>query len=392
VQIGKLLGGLTAAEFLDRYWQKRPLLIRNAIPGFELGLDADELAGLACTYDAESRLILEKPGGRSWEVRHGPFEPEIFRDLPDSHWTLLVQDVEKHVPRLAALLGRFRFVPDWRVDDLMVSYAAAEGSVGPHVDQYDVFLLQASGRRRWRVQSEPPAEERLVPGLELRILENFDPDEEWLLGPGDMLYLPPGIPHHGVAAESCLTCSIGFRSPGYREMLSGYLDHVIRRTDALLHYADPDLRPQGNPGEITPNSLERVRNILRDHLSRADESLDRWFGAFITEPKERFQDRTREASLTLAELRAALEGGQTLLRDPASRLAYIRLGEDSGYLYANGTEYPVEATAAALAETITAKWVIAREGLDRGRLDEAAWRLLTRLVNEGHLYLEHNDA
>ena len=191
--------GMPAVEFLGRYWQKRPLLIRQAFPGFESPVTPDDLAGLACEEIAPSRIVVHRPRGDRWELRHGPFAEGDFARLPKTRWTLLVQDCDKLLAEVGALLCEFRFVPDWRLDDVMISYAVDGGSVGPHLDQYDVFLLQAQGRRRWSISVDPRAPTEFRPGLPLKLLQSFLPTHDWVLEPGDMLYLPPGVPHHGVA-------------------------------------------------------------------------------------------------------------------------------------------------------------------------------------------------
>lgn len=184
--------GMTPARFLRDYWQKRPLLVRNAFPGLHPPISGDELAGLACEPYALARLVLHDAASDQWTVETGPFEESRFADLPEEDWTLLVQDVDKWDRDVAALLGHFRFLPDWRIDDIMVSFAAPGGSVGAHVDQYDVFLLQASGHRHWMIDSRAGAPSAFRPDQPLKLLQRFEPDEEWLLEPGDMLYLPPG--------------------------------------------------------------------------------------------------------------------------------------------------------------------------------------------------------
>ncbi len=213
-----LLGGLSEEQFLREHWQKKPLLVRGAMPGFRDPVDPDELAGLACEDGVESRIVRERGGAHPWEVTYGPHEERVFHALPDRGWTLLVQEVNRWVEDAALLLDRFGFLPSVRVDDVMVSFAAPGGSVGPHLDSYDVFLVQGHGQRRWRWGSRPARDVRFREGLELRILERprFDRDE--VLGPGDMLYLPPGFAHHGVAVTPCLTYSIGFRAPNQGEM------------------------------------------------------------------------------------------------------------------------------------------------------------------------------
>lgn len=203
-----LLGGLTPAQFMRGYWQKKPLLIRQAIPGVASPVSRDALFELAADYDAESRLITHFRN--KWQLSHGPFEPGSLPAVTRKAWTLLVQGLDLHVDAARALLDRFRFIPDARLDDLMISYATDGGGVGPHFDSYDVFLLQVEGRRRWRVGAQKDLS--LQPDVPLKILENFEPSDEWVLEPGDMLYLPPHIAHDGVAEGECMTCSIGFRA------------------------------------------------------------------------------------------------------------------------------------------------------------------------------------
>ena len=194
-----LLGQLDTRSFLELHWQKRPLLVRGALPGIDPGLNAEELAGLACEDGVDSRLVLERDGRHPWDVRFGPFSRQDFASLPATHWTLLVQEVDRLLPGVAALLEHFRFVPNWRIDDVMVSYAAPGGSVGPHVDNYDVFLIQAAGHRKWSLGAGPlPDPAPCLPDLGLEILESFEPAASWELEPGDMLYLPPRLAHHGV--------------------------------------------------------------------------------------------------------------------------------------------------------------------------------------------------
>src|SRR5690606_36453513 len=187
------------AKFLREYWQKHPVLIRQAFPGYRPPLEPEDLAGLACEPYALSRLIVHDAATGAWQVEHGPFEEERFPRQTGRDWTLLVQDVDKWDRDVAALLEHFRFLPDWRVDDVMASYAAPDGSVGAHLDQYDVFLLQASGNRRWAIDTRPDAPKDFRPDQELKLLQVFRPDHDWVLAPGDMLYLPPGVPHHGFA-------------------------------------------------------------------------------------------------------------------------------------------------------------------------------------------------
>lgn len=316
-----LLGGLSPKSFLRRHWQKRPLLVRGAFPGFRDPLRAGELAGLACEEGVESRLVLVRGGTRPFQVVPGPQDEGRLSRLPATHWTLLVQGVDRQVAAVARLRDRFRFVPDWRIDDVMVSLASPFGSVGPHLDSYDVFLIQGLGRRRWRVQLRPdPA---LRAGLDLRVLRRLEADEDWILEPGDMLYVPPGVAHHGVALEESLTYSIGFRAPSHAELLAGALHRRIRAMPSSLLYSDPDLAPSRQPGEIDRAAIARLRRILARELERlAGPDLERCLGELLTEPRDASLRPPRRISPTALGRR--ITGGGALVRSDASRIAFIR--------------------------------------------------------------------
>ena len=238
----QLLGGLTAREFLRDYWQKKPLLVRQAIPDFESPISPDELAGLALEEEVESRLVIEH-GERPWELQRGPFIEDTFQDLPERDWTLLVQAVDQFVPEVAELLEDFKFLPKWRIDDLMISFAAPGGGVGPHFDNYDVFLLQAHGHRRWQIGQMCDADSPLLPHADLKILAQFEPTDEWVLAPGDMLYLPPRLAHCGTAEDDCMTYSVGFRAPSAAEVLTHFTDFLGQFLPDEERYSDPDIQP-----------------------------------------------------------------------------------------------------------------------------------------------------
>lgn len=275
-----LLGGLTAARFFDEYWQKQPLMIRQAIPGFTGVLSPDELAGLACEEDAQSRLVLHQRG--KWQLESGPFDETHFSRLPKKNWTLLVQGVNHFLPEAAELLQRFNFVPTARLDDLMVSFAPDGGGVGPHFDSYDVFLLQGMGKRLWRISDQDDMQ--LVDGAPLRILQNFHGKEEWLLEPGDMLYLPPRYAHWGIAVGECMTYSIGFRAPSAQELGVQFLSYLQDKLQLDGMYADADLQPQQYAPEISEQMIGKVTKILED--IRWDENeIIHFLGTYLTEPK-----------------------------------------------------------------------------------------------------------
>lgn len=379
----RLLGGLSPSEFLDQHWQKRPLLLRQALPAFRTPLTPDELAGLACEADVESRIVLERDGHQPWCLLQGPFDEARFASLPETHWTLLVQECNRYVPELAALLDRFDFIPGWRVDDVMVSYAPTEGSVGPHVDQYDVFLLQGLGRRRWQISTRPVAEDNLIPDLDLRIMRNFQATDEWVLEPGDMLYLPPGVAHYGVALEDCMTFSVGFRSPTLAEMITAYVDEAVTRLTEYDRYHDPDLCLQAHPGEITAGARQRVRDCLRALLAD-DATLDQWFGRFVTEAKSPQRGPLTPPLLEPLALRAAIEHAGGLQRSEEVRFAFIRDGADLT-LFVDGNAYPVGRHAAPAAMRLCDRRQLQSDDL---ALDNDAWlALLSELYTSGYVEL-----
>jgi len=278
------LGNLTEEEFLSIYWQKKPVLIRQAFPKFESPIEPDELAGLAMQDGVLSRLILEKGGEHPWELRHGPLPEGTFESLGDSHWTVLVQEVDRHVPDVADLFDRFTFLPNWRKDDVMISFAAKDSGVGAHIDSYDVFLLQGSGRRRWEIgEALSEREARYKEGLDIRILDNFVVTETFELEPGDMLYLPPGVPHNGISLEPCLTYSFGFLAPTRAEIVSDFGDWHQSRFGAI-RYGDPDRMGGRNPGLISEHDINRVLRLLQQ-VPTERHALAEWFGAFITRPQ-----------------------------------------------------------------------------------------------------------
>ncbi|MGR2738997.1 ribosomal protein uL16 3-hydroxylase [Billgrantia sp. Q4P2] len=333
-----LLGGLTPAEFLRDYWQRQPLLIRGAFPDFESPLDPDELAGLACEEGIEARLVEEDGPNGPWQVSHGPFDEAVFGELPERDWTLLVQAVDHYVPEVAELLDRFDFLPRWRLDDVMISYAPPGGSVGPHVDQYDVFLLQGSGRRRWQLGGKVADDAPIIPGIDLRILERFEvePGDDWVLEPGDMLYLPPGWAHHGVSqTDDCMTYSVGFRAPSADEAITSYADYLGEQLPPSLRFSDAGMAPPTDPAELDDASLERMRRLILGTLDDPAQ-LAQWFGRVMTQPKYVDQLVPSETPTDVDELVALLQEGEELTRSPGSRFAWHALNESRATLFADG--------------------------------------------------------
>ena len=336
------------SAFLRDYWQKRPLFIRNPWRGWNNPLTPDELAGLACEHGVESRLV-RQTAPRSWDLTDAPLSSADFAEEDTAPWTLLVQAVDHHIPEVAALLEQFRFIPNWRIDDVMVSYASDGGGVGPHFDQYDVFLVQGLGRRRWQVGARCDERTALLPHDSLRLLADFQPTDEWVLEPGDILYLPPGFAHDGVAlGEDCMTYSIGFRAPSRAELVSGWADHVIDMLDEDDRYSDPDLTPAANPGEIAPQALDRLHHMVTEALADRD-SFARWVGALVTAPKSDLIDWSPMESVTPQAVEADLAAGGILERNPACRFALIRSGSEHLTLFVDGDARDCGGAVARLA-------------------------------------------
>ena len=276
-----LLGGLSVNHFLRDYWQKKPLLIRQAMPGFSGLLSQRQLLDLACDPDAQARAVVHRRN--KWELYHAPFEAEDFAGMEKMKWTVLVQGVNHYLPQAAELLQHFNFVPHARLDDLMVSYASKGGGVGPHFDSYDVFLLQGAGRRRWQISQQK--ERRLIEGAPLKILQDFRVEQEWVLEPGDMLYLPPQCAHNGIAEDGeCMTYSIGFRTPAYHELAEQFLVYLQDHIRIQSMYADPDLKAQKHPSEISSAMLDQVEQAI-DRIQWKRRDVAAFLGSYLSEPK-----------------------------------------------------------------------------------------------------------
>ncbi len=380
------LGKLTIQTFLKRYWQKSPRLIRQAFPDIISPISPNELAGLSCEPGVESRLVIKTRKKPGWLVRHGPFKTADFKTLPEKNWTLLVHDSDKHLPELADVLENFHFIPSWRIDDLMISYAVDGGSVGPHVDSYDVFLLQVQGQRRWCI-----TQKQLMPlvkqGLELSLVRSFRPQHEWLLNPGDMLYLPPGVAHHGTAVGECMTFSIGMRAPADVEMLADLDAWLIKRTDMKARYTDPGLLPAtSDPGQIRSKTRAKIRKRVRDALHMDNDGLDEWFGCFITEPKPWLAPGTPRRRLTPETLKAQLTKHGKLLRNRAISMLWCAAGSRQIKLFSNGHCHVLPAGFADFARMLCSQRIYTKNMLAFWLRKRLAARLLAELYNQGLLY------
>ncbi len=276
-----LLGGLTVKEFLRDYWQKKPLLIRQAIPGFKGLLDPQQLIGLACRDDVQARLVTYQR--KQWKLRNEPFVPGDFEGLSKKGtWSVLVQGVNHFLPAGAELARQFNFIPHARFDDLMVSYAPKGGGVGPHFDVYDVFLVQGMGHRRWQISTQK--DRTLIEGAPLRLLKDFKVEQEWVMEAGDVLYLPPHCAHNGIAEDDCMTYSVGFRTPWYQELAEQFLVYLQDRIEIGGTYADPNLKPQVHPSEIGADMLQQVSQTI-SKVKWDDEDVANFLGCYLSEPK-----------------------------------------------------------------------------------------------------------
>ena len=374
--------------FLRDYWQQKPLLIRNPWKEWTNPLDPDELAGLACEPEVESRLVVGAQG--SWAVEHGPLAEARFARLGQEPSTLLVQAVDHHIEEVADLISPFRFIPNWRIDDVMVSYATDGGGVGPHYDQYDVFLIQGHGRRRWRVGQLCDDSSPLLPHDELRLLEEFRTTDEWLLEPGDILYVPPRFAHDGVAVgDDCMTYSVGFRAPARSELISHYVDDLVAELEDDDRYADPGLVTQTNPGEISAGALASLHRMATEKL--ADPAIfARWFGSYSSTRKYPEIDWSPEDLITEENARALLASGNNLTRNPASRFSFIRQDDGGCLLFVDGTCFDCDHLTSAFAQELC------RVSNMNIRTDQASAQpvaiLIMQLMNQGSIAFEEADA
>ena len=375
-----------ARRFLRDHWQKQPVVIRNPWGEWRNPLDPDELAGLACEEGVESRLVAHAADHPL--VEHGPLPETRFTALGDAGWTFLVQAADQHAPDVAALIEPFRFVPDWRIDDVMVSYATDGGGVGPHYDQYDVFLIQGLGRRRWRVGPQASSDTPLHPHDDLRLIADFEASDEWILEPGDILYIPPRFAHDGIAiGGDCMTYSIGFRAPSRGELIEGW---CVDRVDATVdddRYADPDLTIQSNAGEITPAAIDRLHAMVIEALSDRD-AFARWFGTFNSQPRYPEVDWSPPSPVGSADVQAMLTRGAVLGRNPACRFSFIR--EDQAVLlFVDGQCHDCTGESAMLAERICAQPALTGDAAMAA--SGAAVSLVALLINAGSLAFLDED-
>ncbi len=329
------LGTLSAEQFLNDYWQQQPCLIRAAYPDFKPLIDADELAGLACEAEVEARIVTQDQAG--WQLLHGPFSEPDFAKLPSSHWTLMVQGVDQWLPEAATLMEDFNFIQRWRRDDLMVSYAVQGGGVGPHYDQYDVFLLQANGKRRWQIGEQFDEHSPRITPSPLLQLANWQPQKEWDLAPGDMLYLPPGIGHNGIALDNdCMTYSIGFRAPSIAEAAGGVADLAAEAYSEAQRYRDPTPSSDLNTGEINTDHISKLSEMLHQ-VANNQHLLRQWLGQQATQTNHNIPLLPNIGNNKNHQITKQLESHLYLRHALGTRFAYTEASDtNSAMLFVNG--------------------------------------------------------
>ncbi|WP_019556579.1 cupin domain-containing protein [Thiomicrorhabdus arctica] len=325
--------------FLNEFWQKKPLVIRNALPDFESPVSAEELGGLSLEEEVESRIVIQN-GEQDYQLLKGPFTEETYEGLPDSNWTLLIQGMDRLVPEVTDVLNDFDFLPRWRIDDIMISYATKGGNVGPHFDHYDVFLLQAAGKRQWTLTSQDCSEDNYIQGVDLRLMETFKIEDDFVFEKGDILYIPPKWGHHGVALDDeCMTYSIGYRTYRGQELWDSFGDHLSEMGSFKDLYMDPTWTEDLNPGEITDATSERAQTLLKSILD--DKNLMKtWFGRFATQldpvaAQQLPEPLTEDETPDIEDFMGAMQVETGLIKDPVCRFAYSEVNGNT-LLYING--------------------------------------------------------
>ena len=377
------LGELTVGEFLADYWQQKPVCIRKGIAFQEALIAVDELAGLALESEVESRLIENKGDLKDWQVIHGPLTEDDFSKERDFPWTLLVQGVDCFVPEVHDFLAKFRFLPSWRLDDLMISYATRGAGVGAHYDRYDVFLIQGEGQRQWQIGQRCNENSALMAHDHLSLLADFELSEEFILNPGDMLYIPPLVAHKGVAiSDACVTYSVGFRSPSHGDVLTTFADE--RSIDISADLRLKDYGFTSNSGEISAADVEGLMQLMRDQIT--PENVAQWFGKHSTEAKYPALDMAEEA-MNLAELESIISDAYGVLRvSEGVRLAYTWQGDGGLTLFVHGEALPCPPDATAFVEAISNHWLLEVDEIAPLVEKDAAKAMLLILHNQGYLY------
>lgn len=376
------LGSLSLTEFLNDYWQKKPLLLKGGFKQFTDPLTADELAGLALEEEIESRIV--SCVNKQWDMQTGPFED--FSAFGETDWTLLVQAVDHWHPDAAKLLDPFRFIPNWRIDDLMVSFSTPGGGVGPHLDQYDVFIIQGEGKRHWRVGMPDSSLQQLCPHPRLLQVSPFTACIDVITEPGDILYIPPGCPHDGISIENSLNYSVGFRAPAQKDLLTGLADHLIDHDVTGKRFSDNGRSAAKSVGAISDTDLNQVQQLLQQ-LVNDKTMLPHWFGSLITRAKHELDINEPDPHYSSEEIAEYLHEGSVLNRSGGLRCCYYQQTPDSDILlFINGDQITLPANELTTAQLVCDFTALAPEQNLHFTHSAERLMLLTGLINQGYWY------
>lgn len=376
------LNDLTIEQFLAEYWQKKPVVLKGGFANFQDPITPDELAGLAAEEEIESRIVARQ--GEQWLLETGPFED--YAQWGEQNWTLLVQAVDHWHPESAALIEPFRFIPNWRIDDLMISYSTPGGGVGPHLDQYDVFIIQGLGKRHWRVGMPDASLTSLCPHPRLLQVSPFVDCINVITEPGDILYIPPGCPHDGISVDASLNYSVGFRAPAQKDLLTGLADYLIENEIQGVRYTDQNRQLSANIGAITGQDLQQVRSLLQG-LIDDPKLLASYFGSYITHAKHDLDATEPDPHYNADEIAEYLEEGSVLARLGGLRVCYIQEQEDSDIqLFINGMTIVLPASAKRTVLQLSELTVLDQATAAEFAHDPEKLQLLTQLINLGYWY------
>lgn len=372
------INDLSEQEFLTHFWQKKPLLIKQGFSHFEDPLDANELAGLAMEDAIESRIVTNH--NNDWQTHQGPFED--FDLLTEENSTLLVQAVDHWHPEAAQLLEPFRFIPNWRIDDLMISFSTPNGGVGPHLDQYDVFIIQGEGKRHWRVGLPDPTLQQFAQNKKLLQVEAFEAVIDCILEPGDILYIPPGCPHEGYAVENALNYSVGFRAPNQQDLLSSFADHVIDTESGQKRYTDHNLVTRASKGELTNNEAEKVKHLIASMLED-DGLFKQWLGKTLSQPKHEMDLAPVEPAFFQEQIANELAEPDTIFERVGGTRAIYQLCENELLVSINGDNFTLPIGDIAAVKLLTDETKFNTNELANAQNSLVFVQMFTILVNEG---------
>ena len=375
------INNLSEQEFLTHFWQKKPLLIKQGFSNFNDPIEAEELAGLAMEQSIESRIVTNH--NNDWQTHQGPFEN--FELLTEEHSTLLVQAVDHWHCEAAQLLEPFRFIPNWRIDDLMVSYSTPKGGVGPHLDQYDVFIIQGEGKRHWRVGLPDPTLKQFAQNKKLLQVEPFEAVIDCILEPGDILYIPPGCPHEGYAVENALNYSVGFRAPNQQDLLSSFADHIIDTESGQKRYTDHNLTLRESKGELTNLEVNKVKTLMAALLEN-NELFKQWLGNTLSQAKHEMDLAPLEDELSSDDTTQLLNDKNNVFERLGGVRAIYQILESAVLLSVNGENYELPISDLNAVKLLTDTSYFSSEDLMAHQPSLEFIKTFTTLVNEGIWY------